>query len=531
MSQSRDYDATLLAFQQWWDRPIKDFLFDESKSEPAAYDYQALYQRLCAELVEDQAACETYIKQHENLDTLSQHQLSILGTIYLCQTHHNPQAQQHQYEKAKMCFEAAKHYPWALNCLGFIYDCGQGVSVNYGQAIDYYKQAMQDDSAALNNLGYSYNHGRGVTKDVYQAIKHYEQAATKGNIAALHNLGLLYLNGDGVLRNFSIAVKYFEQAAQKGHPNAIFRLGGRYLNGQGITRDYRKSFHCFVLAANTNVDGAIGSLGHLYRDGDGTAQDFKKALACYKQAIKKGDNFAFINLGDLYRDASDINQAAYCYRQAGEKNVREGYARLGTLNDDHPNNPIVTYHSAILTKRPKDIADLRDTIKTEPQSLVDVAMQDSMQVIRETFENNELTNNFINFIIHAAADKIAPYFDAAFTSIDFPSELVSIILSYIANDSREALTETISELTKLSDDIISSILSYTDEPHHIHSDYVNQAIKICSIAAGKKFPTAPPMQSATAGNYMPRQAFFTPTGKHEVVATNPELAPITPTKR
>lgn len=83
----------------------------------------------------------------------------------------------------------------AQNYVGFMYDNGEGVPLNYGQAVAWYgKAAEQGNPIAQHNLGMMYGKGLGVQQDWVQALKwfnlavitsksKYEQAKKDGNFA------------------------------------------------------------------------------------------------------------------------------------------------------------------------------------------------------------------------------------------------------------------------------------------------------------------------------------------------------------
>jgi TPR repeat protein len=84
----------------------------------------------------------------------------------------------------------AQHY------VGFMYDNGEGVPVDYQQAVVWYsKAAEQGNPIAQHNLGMMYGLGLGVQQDWVQALKwfnlavissksNYDQAVKDGNFAA-----------------------------------------------------------------------------------------------------------------------------------------------------------------------------------------------------------------------------------------------------------------------------------------------------------------------------------------------------------
>src|SRR6266496_4228191 len=62
--------------------------------------------------------------------------------------------------------------------------------------------AEQGDASAQNNLGVMYENGQGLSKDYGQAHVWYRQAAEQGLPSAQANIGVLYENGLGVPRDY-----------------------------------------------------------------------------------------------------------------------------------------------------------------------------------------------------------------------------------------------------------------------------------------------------------------------------------------
>ena len=85
--------------------------------------------------------------------------------------------------------------------------------------------AEQGNAAAQFNLGSMYAHGQGVTLDYREAVKWYRQGAEQGNATAQVFLGLMYGQGQGVVQEYLRAHMWLNLAASK--------LSGN--EGQGAT--------------------------------------------------------------------------------------------------------------------------------------------------------------------------------------------------------------------------------------------------------------------------------------------------------
>ena len=84
--------------------------------------------------------------------------------------------------------------------LGTMYENGEGVLQDYGEAVQLYRLAGHQGLAhAQKALGIMYAQGRGVPQDYAEAVRWYRLAAMQGFAAAQYNLGAMYASG-GVSR-------------------------------------------------------------------------------------------------------------------------------------------------------------------------------------------------------------------------------------------------------------------------------------------------------------------------------------------
>ena len=98
--------------------------------------------------------------------------------------------------------------------LGMMYEYGQGVEQDYGQALAWYwKAADQGNADAQSKLGLMYSKGRGVAQDYGQALAWHRKAAEQGNADAQYNLGVKYQFGRGVPQNDVVAYALYNLSA------------------------------------------------------------------------------------------------------------------------------------------------------------------------------------------------------------------------------------------------------------------------------------------------------------------------------
>jgi uncharacterized protein len=134
---------------------------------------------------------------------------------------------------------AEKGDPEAQSALGYMYEEGKGVRVDFGQALIWYrKAAAQEEAQGQNNLGRMYEQGRGVSQDYVQAVAWFRKAAEQGFAMAQSNLGQMYAQGHGVSQDYVQASAWFRKAADQGDSDGQFQLGYMYLNGMGVVQDY-----------------------------------------------------------------------------------------------------------------------------------------------------------------------------------------------------------------------------------------------------------------------------------------------------
>lgn len=102
--------------------------------------------------------------------------------------------------------------------LGSLYEKGNGVSQDIGEALGWYCLAAEQGNAhAMYNIGYLFYTGKGVNKDYSEAFKWWLAASEDGEVNAMYSLGILYEYGKGVPKNMEEAMKWFSQASQLGY--------------------------------------------------------------------------------------------------------------------------------------------------------------------------------------------------------------------------------------------------------------------------------------------------------------------------
>lgn len=210
-------------------------------------------------------------------------------------------------ELSKQAIEFLKYdinnRPENMFSLGYLYQYGLGVTLDYKEAFNWYSKASQKGvSSAYTNLGFLYQHGYGVRQNYEQSVYMYQTAADMGDDIAMSNLGYAYSNGLGVTKDYITALEWYIKAIETNENNsyAMASIGYMYQYGQGIELDYTKAKYWYEEAAKYNNATALTNLGYLYQHGYGTKQNFAEALYWYRKGADAGNGDAMTNLGYMY---------------------------------------------------------------------------------------------------------------------------------------------------------------------------------------------------------------------------------------
>lgn len=107
------------------------------------------------------------------------------------------------------------------------------------------RRAQSGEPVAQSELGYAYATGNGVKIDFGEAVV----AAEAGHASAQFNLGNHYRDGTGVPRNQAYALLLFRLAANAGNINAQYNLAHMLFHGQGAMADPGQAFYWWRTAA------------------------------------------------------------------------------------------------------------------------------------------------------------------------------------------------------------------------------------------------------------------------------------------
>ncbi len=88
------------------------------------------------------------------------------------------------------------------------------------EIVHYRNLAETGDAAAQCRLGWMYQNGKGVPMNYVEALKWFRKAAIQGNTDAQNNLGRMYQHGKGVPQSDTEAMKWYHKAAVQGNTDA-----------------------------------------------------------------------------------------------------------------------------------------------------------------------------------------------------------------------------------------------------------------------------------------------------------------------
>jgi TPR repeat protein/regulator of protease activity HflC (stomatin/prohibitin superfamily) len=234
-------------------------------------------------------------------------------------------------------FEIAREgNPGAEAALGNMYLRGEGIAVNYAQAMHWFQQgASHGDPKAQSGLGYMYAAGEGVPKNYGVALRWFIAAAAQADPDAEYNLAMMYDQGQGAARDQAQALKWLRRAAAQEDDRAQYQLGSRYLMGQGVSRDYSLALQWLRKPAERGNLPAQNALGFVYERAGGRIQNYGLAMRWYRKAAEQGYAKAQLNLGLMHENGegmvSDYAGAARWYRMAAEQGEMYAQTRLGVL--------------------------------------------------------------------------------------------------------------------------------------------------------------------------------------------------------
>jgi hypothetical protein len=127
-------------------------------------------------------------------------------------------------------------------------------------------RAQAGDAKAMTSLGYAYRSGDGMPLDYAQAMQWFQKAADAGSAGAMTALGELYFDGNGLPKNQQEAFKWFRMAAEMNDPSGLYYLSEMYEKGNGVAKDHAKAIALLKKSAQLGYEPAKRALDRLGSD-------------------------------------------------------------------------------------------------------------------------------------------------------------------------------------------------------------------------------------------------------------------------
>jgi TPR repeat protein len=232
------------------------------------------------------------------------------------------------------CGAAAKAFP---NNRRVLYELGRahGAAKNGAEGRVWLERAAEAGSMrAMFNLGYMYDMGIGVEIDYAAARKWYDQAAAVGGVSAILRLALMTELGHGRPANAAAARALYRSAADRGDPSAMIYLAMKYHHGQGVRVDIPEARRWYLKAIEHGNSVAMNYLARTYDEIPGQYRDYAEARRWYEKASARQPS-ASERLGDFYARGlgvpRDVALARHWYEQAaagGSDSARKKFEDL-----------------------------------------------------------------------------------------------------------------------------------------------------------------------------------------------------------
>ncbi len=157
--------------------------------------------------------------------------------------------------------------PEAQFRLGVMFGNGDGVALDYGQALEWFeKAAAQGHESALLTLAWMHANGTGVEVDEDRARELYLAAAGRGSAKAQYVVATMYRFAQyGVAKDMAKAVDWYLKAADQGMPTAQFALGKLLMEGKHVAQDDSAALQWLSLAHVNGSKRAEDYVKHLIK--------------------------------------------------------------------------------------------------------------------------------------------------------------------------------------------------------------------------------------------------------------------------
>lgn len=157
--------------------------------------------------------------------------------------------------------------PEAQFRLGVMYGNGDGVGLDYAQALEWFeKAAEQGHTNSLITMAWMFANGAGVDTDEERARTLYLRAARLGSAKAQYVVATMYRFAQyGVEKDIAEAVDWYLKAANQGMATAQFALGKMLMEGKGVMQDDAAALQWLSLAHVNGSKRAEDYVQHLIK--------------------------------------------------------------------------------------------------------------------------------------------------------------------------------------------------------------------------------------------------------------------------
>ena len=245
--------------------------------------------------------------QKNDIDAMNQ-----LGLLYLTDVFHKEKQAVELFSKA-----SAKGHQNATYNLGACYFQGKGIDLDYGKALELFRQIADTDIFAQTIIGMCYLYGHGVEKDYDKAVSWLKKGSEGNKTNANLHLAYAYSKGLGVEKDESKALKLYSPFAEKGNLSAQYQMALIYYNGETVSRNCQQALYWFGKVANRYYD-ALTIMGEIYEKGECMPVNLAKAKDYYQQASDCGVPLAECRLGSLLYNEKNYEEAFIYFTQAAE---------------------------------------------------------------------------------------------------------------------------------------------------------------------------------------------------------------------
>lgn len=120
-----------------------------------------------------------------------------------------------------------------------------------------WEPAKNGNVVSIRHIATLYDYGQGVPQNYGEAIRWYRLAANKGDDWSMGRLGALYDLGLGVSKNKTEALRWQRMAADRGNAVAMAAVGGAYYDGLEVPQSYEDAYFWLSLSGSVSLSSLV----------------------------------------------------------------------------------------------------------------------------------------------------------------------------------------------------------------------------------------------------------------------------------